>query len=104
MNHSCPVCGYSKLSEPPRSRSGGASYEICPSCGFQFGVSDDDRLFTYDSWRELWLEGGLRWASKAQPAPAGWNPKAQLQNLQGNKAVRAKPPVRIPASPRGRRS
>ena len=29
------------------SRLGG-SYEICPSCGFQFGVSDDDLGSTYE--------------------------------------------------------
>ena len=47
MNHKCPVCGYPKLEEAPRTQAGGGSYEICPSCGFQFGVSDDDRGFTY---------------------------------------------------------
>jgi len=33
----------------------GPSYEICPSCGFQFGVSDDDQGYEYEQWREMWL-------------------------------------------------
>ena len=41
-HHRCPVCGYRKLREKPRTYDGGGSFEICPSCGFQFGVSDDD--------------------------------------------------------------
>ena len=57
MNHKCLVCGYPKLEETPRTQSGGGSCEICPSCGFQFGVSDDDRGFTYAQWREKWRAG-----------------------------------------------
>ena len=54
MRHTCPVCGFPKLKETPRTHDGGGSYEICPSCGFQFGVSDDDRGFSYEQWRERW--------------------------------------------------
>ena len=35
----CPACGYPDLTEPPWSESGG-SFEICPSCGIQFGYTD----------------------------------------------------------------
>ncbi|GGF98327.1 hypothetical protein GCM10007304_10410 [Rhodococcoides trifolii] len=51
MNHVCPVCEYPYLKEEPRTANGG-SYEICPRCGFQFGVTDDDLGFTYEQWRE----------------------------------------------------
>lgn len=57
--HMCPVCGYPALHDPPRSASGGASYEICPSCGFEFGVTDDDLGFTYDEWRKQWVALGM---------------------------------------------
>jgi len=80
MKHTCPVCGYSKLEEPPRPHGGGGSYEICPSCGFQFGVSDDDGGFTYVQWREKWRATGMRWWSERKP-PRGWNPVAQLAKL-----------------------
>ncbi|RBP41476.1 hypothetical protein DES53_107309 [Roseimicrobium gellanilyticum] len=75
--HVCPVCGYPNLAEPPRSPSGGGSYEICPSCGFQFGVDDDDRGKTYEEARKAWKEAGSPWSSKGIPAPKGWNTKEQ---------------------------
>jgi len=37
----CPVCGHPGLEDPPRMPSGGGSYEICWSCGFEFGWTDD---------------------------------------------------------------
>ena len=77
MKHTCPVCNFPGLTEPPRSRSGGGSFEICPSCGFQFGVSDDDRGFTYDQWRENWIKQGSKWSSQTKP-PANWNAAEQL--------------------------
>src|SRR3954454_23354100 len=78
MPYTCPVCGFPGLTEPPMSRSGGGSYEICPSCGFQFGVDDEDRGETYAGWRERWIAEGMPWRS-ASPAPAGWDPRAQLR-------------------------
>jgi hypothetical protein len=79
MDHLCPVCGYPELREPPRSRSGGGSYEICPSCGFQFGVSDDDSGWTYLRWRQRWRDDGMIWSSHGIPKPPKWNPRAQLR-------------------------
>ncbi len=91
MAHTCPVCGFPSLEEPPRSRSGGGSFEICPSCGFQFGVTDDDSGIGYEAWRRLWLEGGMRWASKAAPPPAGWDATAQLRKAGGKPSLRRRP-------------
>jgi len=84
MAHTCPCCGYPALQEPPRSTSGGGSYEICPSCGFQFGVSDDDAGFTYARWRARWKAQGLRWSSKGIAPPPGWEAKSQLTSLRGH--------------------
>lgn len=67
----CPVCGYPNLDEAPRSPSNGGSYEICPSCGFEFGVSDDDLGFTYAEWRQRWIDFGMKW---------GWDPVRQLRD------------------------
>ena len=36
VKHLCPVCGWPELTQPPRQASGGASFEICPCCGFEF--------------------------------------------------------------------
>lgn len=78
----CPVCGFRELTEPPRSlRTGGGSFEICPSCGLQFGVSDDDLGYTYKSWRAEWIERGMSWSSAGQPPPGSWDPVAQMKEL-----------------------
>ena len=81
MAHICPCCGFPGLREPPRSASGGGSYEICPSCGFQFGVSDDDAGFTYAHWRTRWKARGLHWSSKGIAPPCGWNAASQMASL-----------------------
>ena len=94
--HVCPVCGYPELEEVPRSASGGGSYEICPSCGFQFGVDDDDKGITFEAWREKWKAKGSLWSSRGIPAPKGWDAAAQLATVvktagaaKGNKAPAA---------------
>ena len=80
-NHRCPVCGYPGLMEEPRSPSGGPSYEICPSCGFEFGVTDDDLGLTYEEWRRRWIASGMRWDSgDIEPPPEGWDPRQQLRD------------------------
>lgn len=86
----CPVCAYPKLAEPPRSPSGGGSYEICPSCGFQFGVDDDDKGITHAEWRTRWTEKGTPWSNRGIAKPEGWNAKSQLATLK-------KPATKAPA-------
>ena len=81
MNHPCPVCGYPKLREKPRTTSGGGSFEICPSCGFQFGVTDDDEGYSYAQWRRRWKAKGMQWSSEGME-PADWNTVAQLAALK----------------------
>ncbi len=83
----CPVCGFWGLDEPPRSESGGGSYEICFSCGFEFGVTDDDKEYTYESWRARWISRGMRWYASSEPAPPGWDPQRQLDDLLRNGAT-----------------
>jgi hypothetical protein len=80
--HTCPVCGFHGLKEPPRDLSGGGSYEICPSCGFQFGVSDDDDAIGYEEWREDWISNGMEWSSIGIPQPKEWDAKKQLAKLK----------------------
>jgi hypothetical protein len=76
----CPVCGYLGLDEPPRDEVSGASYEICPSCGFQFGVTDDSNGISYEQRRADWIAGGMKWWSRG-PQPANWDPRRQLREL-----------------------
>ncbi|TFC22104.1 hypothetical protein E3O55_18985 [Cryobacterium sp. MDB1-18-2] len=78
----CPVCGWPHLTEQPRSEASGGSYEICWSCGFEFGVTDDDLGFTYDVWRRQWLSRGMPWASETlRPPPKDWDPAAQVRGI-----------------------
>ena len=80
-SYHCPVCGYDGLIDPPRSTTGGGSYEYCPSCNFQFGVTDDDLGFSDEAWRKAWVAEGMPWRSKYRASPAGWDPQAQLRAL-----------------------
>jgi hypothetical protein len=70
MNYKCPVCGYNKMTRPPQD------FYICPSCGTEF--ENDDTVFTHQELRDLWVEHGARWFSRATPKPPGWNPYIQL--------------------------
>ena len=87
----CAACGWRHLKEPQRAASGGASYEICPSCGFESGFTDDDQGISYEQWRAKWVEAGLQWSSKGLTRPVEWNPMVQLHAL-----LKRKRPV-IPA-------
>jgi len=89
MKHVCPVCNFPGLAEVPRRKNGGGSYEICPSCGFQFGVSDDDRGFTYAQWRSAWQTSGAKWSGQQTP-PKNWDGVAQLAGLK-RKTPRGRP-------------
>ncbi|EYR63646.1 hypothetical protein N866_19135 [Actinotalea ferrariae CF5-4] len=82
MTYVCPVCGFPELMEPPRSAStGSGSYEICPACGFEFGVTDDDKGCTYESSRSRWIEAGMPWTSSPwHEPPPGWDPRYQIKD------------------------
>jgi hypothetical protein len=66
----CPVCGYDRMLRPP------AVGYICPCCGVEFEL--DDNELSHDDLRRAWMARGMRWFSRAAPAPQGWNPLAQL--------------------------
>jgi predicted RNA-binding Zn-ribbon protein involved in translation (DUF1610 family) len=77
----CPVCGYSDLEEAPRSIGGGGSYENCPSCGFEFGWTDEDQGYDYSMWRAKWVSEGMPWDDIDEPPKPDWDPVAQLAAL-----------------------
>ena len=55
-------------------------YDICPSCGTEFGVND--RNATIAQLRGAWLQTGPRWWSEYDAVPEGWNPDQQLRGLE----------------------
>lgn len=80
----CPVCGYGGLREPAYDKYGYGSFEICSCCGFEYGVTDDDKGFTFESYRQKWIDEGFpfRWEDDK---PKDWSTekaKEQLLNLQ----------------------
>lgn len=68
----CPVCGY-QMDDPP------CDYNICPSCGTEFGVHDVNS--SIQELRQMWIMTGPRWWSTTDQQPSGWNPFTQLARL-----------------------
>lgn len=77
----CSACGYRHLHSPQRASSGGASHEICPSCGFEPGYTDDELGMSTERWRLVWIGQGLSWFSAGQARPQDWNPARDLDAL-----------------------
>ena len=72
VRHTCPVCAYGGLFEPPWVADG-PSDEICPQCGTQFGYDDatvdaEDRARCHAVLRRAWIHGGERWWSTSRTA------------------------------------
>ena len=65
----CPVCGYN-MQDPPED------YNICPSCGTEFGIHDVNS--SIEELRASWLGAGAPWWSTFTPVPPAWNPNIQL--------------------------
>jgi len=87
--HTCPVCGFTGLYEPPYDARGYGSYEICPACGFEFGLDDDpEREPASRAWRERWVAAGCPWFSSARKPPEGWDPAKPILRVRGFLAAR----------------
>lgn len=71
----CPICGFQELDEPPYDEFGGASFEICPCCGIQYGYNDT--RWTHVELRDCWIKLGMKW--RHLPAPDNWDPIKQLK-------------------------
>ena len=74
----CIVCGY-EMAEGPRD------YNICPSCGTEYGLHDVNS--TVKDLRCAWLAGGAKWSSTVVPLPEKWNSILQLARLLFSQAV-----------------
>ncbi len=73
----CPVCGYPELTEPPYDQHLCASFDICASCGTEFGLDDASR--THEELRKDWIDAGTPWYSKALKPPSDWMAEVQMQ-------------------------
>ena len=68
--YDCPVCGYNKLRRPADN------FQICPSCGTEFGYMD--ATLSHAQLRQRWLDSGALWHSRRVPPPYQWNGYGQL--------------------------
>jgi hypothetical protein len=68
----CPVCGYG-MQEPAEN------YNICPSCGTEFGIHDVNA--SVQELRAVWLQNGCKWWGNPDQQPVNWNPYQQLARL-----------------------
>lgn len=69
--YKCPVCFYDLDYAP-------SDFNICPSCGTEFGYSDSGRSF--EELRAEWLRLGAKWSSSVVEKAQNWNPIQQLLN------------------------
>src|SRR5215831_19596617 len=98
----CPVCGYPDLPKPPLDMS----YEICPSCGTEFGYSDfavsvEERHQRHRELMVQWLQTGPKWQAEWMEPPQDWDPRTQiLEHLAPmiNKNTTRRPVVQLPQS------
>lgn len=68
------------FSEPAYER-GTPSHDICSSCHFHFGKTDDDEGYTHEQWRKKWIKEGMVWDKGSSKSPENWDPKKQLLNI-----------------------
>jgi hypothetical protein len=76
MNYTCPVCGYDSLELPP------INFEICPSCGTEFGLDDIENSLIDLTLR--WIRNGMHWWSNAAEPPRNWRPEEQVAKVLPN--------------------
>lgn len=75
MKFLCPVCYFDKLENPPLK----SSYDICPSCGTEFGYDDEEK--SYEELRSEWIKNGMKWWNVFQQPPNDWDPLIQLERI-----------------------
>ena len=85
-NHICPVCGYTKLAEPPYDKQGYPTYVICSCCGFEFGFDDSSRQYTFDAYREEWIERGFPFFTASEKVK-NWNETTMRKQLHNTELV-----------------
>lgn len=61
----CPVCEF-PMEDPA------ADFNICPSCGTEFGYNDAG--VTHQELRKQWIASGKKWWSITDDPPAFWKP------------------------------
>jgi hypothetical protein len=93
--YECPVCQYEGLEVKPyqvwpppddvdlrppyEDQLGAPSYEVCSSCGYEFGFDDNpgwDEFTSFDQYRAKWESKGRPWFNKRVAEPPGRLPES----------------------------
>lgn len=75
--HTCPVCGYPDLSQPPYDLdTREPSFSICPCCGCEFGYNDATTE-AKERYRRNWVKQGAAWF-RSELKPLKWDLREQL--------------------------
>jgi len=62
--------------EPAYDEYNCPTYNICPSCGTEFGYHDATKSFA--ELRSLWLTSGGLWSSTYEKPPLDWSAQEQM--------------------------
>lgn len=67
---------------PYQEQFGPPSFEICPSCGFEFGFDDhpgaSGSATSFAEHRQHWVAGGCAWWGQRERRPERWSGRQQL--------------------------
>ena len=80
--HCCRVCGlYFENFFPWGENGQEPSYDICPCCGVEFGLGDENRngVLYYRKW---WIQNmSSQWWSQLESPPINWSLEQQMKNI-----------------------
>jgi len=83
----CPICGYTRLQMSPYDEHGYPSYEICDCCGFEYGFDDDSEGYSFENYREKWINEGFKF-SNDKMQPETWNRQTMIKQLENVNKVK----------------
>ena len=75
----CRVCGYEPASPPWGEDGRSPTFEICPSCGAEYGYNDAT-LAAVLRYRDRWLKAGGHWYDP-QIRPDGLSVETRLSRV-----------------------
>ncbi|MEM5014490.1 hypothetical protein [Niallia taxi] len=77
----CSVCGFARLRGPLYNKDGLPDISlICGCCGFHPGYDDDELGYSFETYRDEWIQNGMEWL-REEEKPPNWDLNKQLSNI-----------------------
>lgn len=76
----CSVCGFDRLQGPLYKNGIPNVSLICRCCGFQPCYDDTELGYTYEAYRNEWIQNGAEWF-REEEKPERWDLDIQLENI-----------------------